>query len=471
MKKTKYFVVGALALSVGVLKTYAAPTHSISVNRGTIENGQSVNATVTVRNAASWHVVINGTGNTNGCSLNEADATSSGKNATKNFTVTCKSNSTGMIKINYSGDATSEDGSTVNLSGSKTVTVVAPTPKSTNNYLSALGIEGGLITPDFNKDTLEYTVTVEAGTEKVIINAEKADAKASISGAGEQTVVEGENKFPIVVTAENGSQRTYTLTVIVKEFDPIYVKVDGTKYTLVRKLEELKKPENYVESTVTIDDNVIPALVNEKAGKTLVGLKDEAGNIYLFEYKDGKYERYIEFTFKSLSLNIIKMDRKLIPKYYKEYEVKLFDNTITAYKLSKNSRYAIVYAVNLETGDKELYQIDLIGKTAQEYNEELMDKLTDTEKQNKKMMLIISGIFGGVMLIELFALVLSRKKKNKILDKIKENEMNKVRKEAIKDAKKDTLEENENKIVEKETPIKEESLKEEKVSKVKKSKK
>lgn len=439
MKKTKYFVAGALALSLGMLKTYAAPTHSISVSRGTIENGQSVNATVTVKNAASWHVVINGTGNTNGCSLNEADASSNGKNITKNFTVTCKSNSTGIIKINYMGDATSEDGSTVNLSGSKTVTVIAPVPKSTNNYLNSLSVEGATLSPEFNKDTLEYSATVEAGTEKINIIAEKADSKSAITGIGERDVVEGENVFEVTVTSESGSPRTYILKVEVKEFDPIIVKVSGKEYTVVRKLDQLPKKDGWVETTVNIDENDVPALSNSSLGITVVGIKDENGTVSLAIYNDGKFEPYYQFNFEELSLQFLKMNKSLLPKGYKKFEVAIFGEVVDAYKLKKNSNYALIYAANVKTGEKGLYQVDLKNGTAQIYNKEITDLINSNNHKNMIITIIIAGILGFIIIIEYIALLLSKGKKKKMIKKIKEEKIEKVKEEAIKDAENDVL--------------------------------
>ena len=100
MKKIiKYLSVAFFGFLLNAIVVLAAPSSSISANKSKIEVGQSVTATVTVKNAAAWNVHINGTGNTNGCSKNEADASSNGKNTTKRFSVTCSANSTGVIKI------------------------------------------------------------------------------------------------------------------------------------------------------------------------------------------------------------------------------------------------------------------------------------------------------------------------------------------------------------------------------------
>lgn len=432
MKKYKYFLILICAFYLGLIDAYAA-TSSITAPKQ-VESGKSVTATIKV-NAAAWNINVNGTGNTNGCSKLFADDSGTGNNVNKSFTVTCTANSTGMIKINYSGDISDANGTTKDVSGSVMVTVIAPVPKSTNNYLNSLGVEGGILSPDFNKDTLDYTVTLEAGTEKVIINAEKADGKASVSGTGEQAVQEGDNKFEIIVTAENGSQRTYNLNVVVKEFAPIEVKINGKTYTVVRKEQDLSKPETFEESTVTIGEETVPAFYNEKLGKTLVGLKDEEGNISLFVYKDGKYERYYEFSFKGLTINIEKMKVSLLPKEYKIYSETINGEKIAVYKYSKNSIFALVYGVDVTTGKKDLYQIDLKNNTIQLFNKESFDMV----KENNKTSLMIFAICGGVMLLEFLIILLSRRKSKKILNRIKEDKIEKVKKIAIEEAKDESI--------------------------------
>ena len=438
MKKTKFTLFSLISFMFAMGSAYAAPTHSISVNRSQVEVGQTVTATVTVKNAAAWNIRINGTGNTNGCSTSAADATANGKNSTKSFSVTCRANSTGVIRITYSGDATSEDGSNVSVSGAtKPITVVAPRAKSSNNNLKSLSIEGSVISPDFDANTLEYSATFEPGTEKVVINAEKADGYASISGTGEKEVTEGDNKFEIVVTSETGVSKTYTINVIVKEFEPILVKVDGTTYSLVRKFKDITPPENFVETTLNINDEEISAFYNEKLDKTIVGLKNDDGIISFFEYKDGKYSKYLEFTFDKQVINIIKMDEKLLPLNYEKYEVTFNGQKFTAYKLFKKSNFALVYGIDVSTGKKNLYQIDLKNNTIQLYNKDY-DKVLDVYT---KYGLIAGAALLFVILVEFIIILFSRKKNKKIRNKIKNDRIEKIKEVAIKEAKSETVEE------------------------------
>lgn len=94
---------------------------------------------------------------------------------------------------------------------SYTINVVKVYPKSTNNYLSKLEIEGYEI--DFNKDTLEYSIKVSSDVETLDITAVAEDSNARVNIYGNSNFKEGENKVTVVVTAEDGSERTYTTTV------------------------------------------------------------------------------------------------------------------------------------------------------------------------------------------------------------------------------------------------------------------
>lgn len=58
----------------------------------------------------------------------------------------------------------------------------SPVGKSTNNYLESLEIEGYEITPDFDKQTQEYTIKGEVKTNQITIKAKADDEKAKIDG-------------------------------------------------------------------------------------------------------------------------------------------------------------------------------------------------------------------------------------------------------------------------------------------------
>lgn len=96
---------------------------------------------------------------------------------------------------------------------SKTITIGTPVIKDSNNYLSALSITDYTISPAFNKNTTSYSLTVPNDVSSVTVNATKESAKATLTGTGNKNLSVGANNISVVVTAENGNKRTYTITV------------------------------------------------------------------------------------------------------------------------------------------------------------------------------------------------------------------------------------------------------------------
>lgn len=415
MKKVKYLIFSLLIYMICGYNV-AAASASLSVSSGKIENGKSVTATVNMKGAAAWNITISSSGATSGCTKSFADASSDGNNINKSFSVTCKSTSTGIISFVLSGDITSSDGTNSSVSGKKSVTVTTPREKSTNNKLKSLSIKDYEISPKFDKDVNEYSVTVPSTVEKIEIDAKKADSYAIIEGTGEKTVEEGVNTFEIIVTSETGVSNTYKLTVNVEDQNPIEVVVDGKKYTVVKVAKNLTKPELFDETTIKIGEFNIPAFTNEISKYTLVGLKDESGNIELFIYKDGKYTKYNEFRSDSLSIIFLKMDK--VPVGYTKTSITINEVKMNAYKVEGNKKF-LLYGLNIATGKKNYYTYDKEEKTLQifdvkEYENNIKEISTNTY--------IIIGLTVLVLLLLILVILFANKSsKLKKMVGLKEN--------------------------------------------------
>lgn len=88
--------------------------------------------------------------------------------------------------------------------------------KSSNNYLKSLSTNIGTLTPEFYRETFDYTID-NIIEDEIEISAEAEDEKASVDGTGSIALSEGENKLTIDVRAENEQVRTYTIIVNKKE--------------------------------------------------------------------------------------------------------------------------------------------------------------------------------------------------------------------------------------------------------------
>ncbi len=138
-----------------------------------------------------------------------------------------------------SGDLPNEGRATIPLDGpgtSKTISITVTAPNgsskayritvnraapSSNNNLSALTVTPGTLSPAFDSNQLTYTMDVAFDIASVLVTATKADANAVISGdlpnEGRATIPldgPGTSKtISIIVTAQNGDRKTYTITI------------------------------------------------------------------------------------------------------------------------------------------------------------------------------------------------------------------------------------------------------------------
>ncbi len=87
------------------------------------------------------------------------------------------------------------------------------TEKSSNANLSNLGIRPHDFT-GFRYGTTSYEVAVPEDTETVEVYASAQDEKAKVTGTGKKNLEKGENKAEVVVTAEDGTIKTYTINII-----------------------------------------------------------------------------------------------------------------------------------------------------------------------------------------------------------------------------------------------------------------
>lgn len=402
---------------------HAAATYSLS-SPTSVELGSTVKATLTLKGTAAWNVKIVSAGSTSGCTQSFADSTSNGNNTTKTLTVTCKATSLGMISFTATGDITSKDGATTNVSASKRVTVVPVREKATDANLASLSIEGYELTPSFNKDTLEYSVTVPSTVNSVKIAAKANESHASVSGTGEVEVSEGINTFNVVVTAESGATKTYVINVNVEDTNPIEVKIGEKSYTIIKNGKSLPQLNMYEEKTIEINGFTIPAFYSETTGFTLVGLKDTTGKVILAIYNEenNTYTIYNELNANALTLYLTDFPNEL--KNYTKGTISINEVEVPIYRLSENSRFVICYGMNIETGKYDYYSYDTEEGTFQVWNQEEVESLT--KDLNTYMYICIAF---GVGLVFAFLLILCLlKKKNKHKKKINRNSKADVKK-------------------------------------------
>ncbi len=91
-----------------------------------------------------------------------------------------------------------------------------------NNKLSSLSVDGFVLTPTFNRDTLEYNLIVDPSVSSISVNAAPLNSAASVSAAGTVELQNGSNDINVTVTAQNGNVRKYILHVVRQNNGPTY---------------------------------------------------------------------------------------------------------------------------------------------------------------------------------------------------------------------------------------------------------
>lgn len=97
--------------------------------------------------------------------------------------------------------------------GNGYVIITAGKDRSSNNFLREITTDKGTLTPTFDMQTYEYDVTIDRDEDHITLGAKLEDDTATLTGIGTFSVPAGTTAFPIVVTAENGDVRTYTVNV------------------------------------------------------------------------------------------------------------------------------------------------------------------------------------------------------------------------------------------------------------------
>lgn len=444
MKKLKVFLLGIISLLVLPSMVNAASGKISVTGTSSAVVGNRVTITVTLSSSTaigSWEMALNydksylqlvsSTAESGGTKMLGYTTTLSGVKS-KSYTFVFKTLKKGSTRVSVSSYlAYAMDESEISLtSSSKTIKIMTQeeleATYSKNNNLKSISVSVGEDTyelePIFDSSTLEYTVVVPTGTTLVHVSATRSDSTASVDGDGDIEVTEGLNTVPIVVTAQNGDEKTYTLIINVEDQNPIEVVKDGVTYTVVKSDTLLTAPATYTATTVDINGFEIPAFVNDAIGYTLVGLKDEKGNISLYRYLDGEYYVYNEFNSKSYTLVPTEFKEELD---YIKTAVEINGATMDAYKYSEDSNLYIINAINLETGDTNLYLYDKESEAAILFDESFINSANQTIQYYTYVIIAFAGALF-LMLILIFGLLHSTKKKQKKINQFIEKQEAKI---------------------------------------------
>lgn len=223
------FMVAALFMMS--TETVYAANASISVSASSVKIGDSITVTVAVPEGITATIDVtypsnlvsftscSTTANNTGSAISMNLGSFSSRTATITFSAIAAGNAAFTVNpITAGSEETAEEvalgGASANVTIENQASVEQPVELSSNNSLGILQLYEATLSPAFHANTTSYTASVGYDVTKVTVYAVAADSKAkvtSISGGNDLKV--GNNNISIVVQAENGVSKTYTIVV------------------------------------------------------------------------------------------------------------------------------------------------------------------------------------------------------------------------------------------------------------------
>lgn len=395
MKKvTKVFLCVCLSLMLSILSLHICWALDISAYAG--QSNVSVGSTISVTFRASddamrWIYTISYSGN---LTLESGSTSVSGSDAygdSRTHTLIFRANEEGdaWVTAYKENGLVSTDFVEANASASvqfKVVSASSPsdgyhhddfnnaTPgKSGNNALSALTVSAGTLTPAFDPAVTEYTLSLPQGTEKLTLTATPSDSNATVQGDGELTLQEGENTLPLVVTAENGDTKTYTVTAKVAQAPTLFLSFSGAKLGVVKDVEGVTPPTGFTAAEpVSQGGDTLPLWVDASGKHTLVYLVDEKGvaGFYLYSRTEGVLSPYLPLVCGGTTYIYtgIPSEKASVPGL-KAATVEAFSQTLSGwrYEDAALSEFLVLYLMD-DGGQYGYYTYDSKNATLQRFS-------------------------------------------------------------------------------------------------------
>jgi hypothetical protein len=388
MKKTNYlllFIFTVLIIFIFNIETVNAATGTISVKASNtnVLIGNNVKITVTVSSASpigAWEFALN----YNSSILKLVSSTPNtyivdygdGTKKSASYTYTFKTLKTGKTTISVRDAAIIDYDTETEMAITKkstTITVSKPViiEKSSNANLKELLPSKGTLSPSFDPNVTEYDININELIDKFIITANPEDDKSNIIGDGEVTLTEGINLFEIKVTAEDGTTKTYIINTYVIDENPIEIDINGNKYTIIKKTPLDNIPHNYIQTSIPIDGIEVIAYENNITKFILIALKNENGESSLFIYNPNqeKYTKYNEINNGIMRLYLSTPPTNIqIPNNYKPTKTTINNIEIEGWVNKQDNDFLLVYAMNVTTGEYDLYSYDKTDEVFQRFN-------------------------------------------------------------------------------------------------------
>lgn len=421
------------AMLLCLVQTSFADGISVSAGQGSVSEGKTVAFSITVPSGSeAWTYSVSWSGNLTLESGDTAPMGFEGDNRTNQLVF--RANSTGTGTVSISAGSYCIAGVDYDASGSASVTIVAadkpddsepapaPTPSgggdsstgnnpgvslSSNNALSSLTVSAGTLTPAFDPAITEYTLSLPSQSDRLTITANPSDSRATVQGDGEISLQDGETSLSVVVTAEDGSAKAYTITVQVAQAPTLFLDYNGQRLGVVKDVSQVTPPAGFAPAKpITYSGDTLPIWTDVSGKRTLVYLMDEkssAQGFYLFSQATGVQSPYLPILYGSVTYIYTDIPKELssVPGLTLA-TVKAFGQTLNGWTYNDTSLkdFCVLYLMD-DTGSYGYYTYDSREETLQRFSGAVF---TDSGETLAVPMLYVY-IAGGAALVLLILLI------------------------------------------------------------------
>ena len=312
-----------------VSKVNAAGTFSVSTNKTSLKPGETAIVTIKTNNCAGkFGITSSNTG------VLAVSTRSTWVDGTVTVTVTAKANGTANITVN---PIDVSDNDLNDVKGSKSVSIKVATPQTTttpstssnkttgttkpstsktntttksvsnNAYLKEFRVDKPGISPSFNKNTFNYSITVDESVDKLNVTAVPENSKAGVSITGNTGLKTGDNVITVKVVAED------------KKTSKVYK-------IFVTKTDDEAKSNAYLQNLIVSNMTLTPEFSKE-----------------VFEYSLGD----ISYDVETLEISAFPVNEKAKVEITGNDKLVVNENTIKITVTSENSKVQKVYTLNV----------------------------------------------------------------------------------------------------------------------------
>ncbi len=256
------------------------------------------------------------------------------------------------------------------------------TSEATN--LKNIMLADGTLSPEFNKDITSYQVKLPNEITKLALSALTQVDSSEVTIKGNDNLNIGQNKVTITVTAEDGTEKIYTITAIRQ----------SAPFVAEQPKEEMEFQNNL--NNPNTQSNNTPQI-----------------GVHCTETKEGtQITQYTEFTVIDLE------DETKIPQGYMETSIRIDAHSITAYmpKDDMESETYLLYGKD-ENGNTNFYEYNRVDYTLKlyqaSYGGTTMKEKNEIISANFQMMtaIIILGVLCAGLSVALVLQLLKEKQR------------------------------------------------------------